>query len=128
MSYHLIPPLFILIAVTLSDHLLADNTYSPPKEHWYQDVWCQGQGGMTEYRVSGGLRVDCLTDEYAIEMDFARKWSEAIGQSMEYSMLTEKKAGIVLILKKKSDYRYWKRLKKLIAHYQLPITVWQLGP
>ncbi|MDP0590022.1 MAG: hypothetical protein QS748_12880 [Candidatus Endonucleobacter bathymodioli] len=83
---------------------------------------------MTEYRVSGGLRVDCLTDEYAIEMDFARKWSEAIGQSMEYSMLTEKKAGIVLILKKKSDYRYWKRLKKLIAHYQLPITVWQLGP
>ena len=44
-----------------------------------------------------GTRCDILTDTHAIEVDFADKWAEAIGQSLNYAMQTGKKAGIVLV-------------------------------
>ena len=33
-----------------------------------------------------GTRCDILTDTHAIEVDFADKWAEAIGQSLNYAM------------------------------------------
>ncbi|MDD7804577.1 MAG: hypothetical protein PUP46_03190 [Endozoicomonas sp. (ex Botrylloides leachii)] len=104
------------------------NAYTQQKEAWYQDVWCKGMGGKVEYKLNDGRRVDCLTPKHAIEVEFARKWSEAIGQSLDYSMLTKRKAGIVLILQKQSDDVYWHRLHQVIHYYKLPVTAWKLGP
>ena len=101
---------------------------SRPGETWYQKVWCEGKGGKVEQRIKDGRRVDCITKSHAIEMDFANKWPEAIGQAMDYAMLTNKKAGIVLILTKPSDQQHWKRLQRVVTHYQLPIKLWKLGP
>lgn len=99
-----------------------------PVEAWYQDVWCKGMKGKVEVRMEDGRRIDCLTSTHAIEVEFARKWPEAVGQSLDYGMLTGKEAGIVLVLKTPGDYAYWKRLKKVINHYNLPIRLWKLGP
>ena len=99
-----------------------------PRETWYQEVWCKGMGGKVEYRLEDGRRIDCLTDTHAIEVEFAHKWPEAVGQSLDYSMLTGKQAGIVLIIKKNDTTDHWHRLNKLINHYQLPIKLWRLGP
>ena len=41
-----------------------------------------------------GTRCDILTDTHAIEVDFADKWAEAIGQSLKYATQTGKKAGM----------------------------------
>jgi hypothetical protein len=76
------------------------------KEKDYQEVWCKKAGGITEYVLDDGARVDCLTDEYAIEFDFASKWAEAVGQSLYYALKTGKKPGIVLILEKETDRRF----------------------
>ncbi len=76
------------------------------KEKEYQEVWCKQAGGVTEYVLDDGARVDCITDEYAIEFDFASKWAEAVGQSLYYALKTEKKPGIVLILEKETDRRF----------------------
>ena len=46
-----------------------------------------------------GTRCDILIDTHAIEVDFADKWAEAVGQSLNYAIQTGKKAGIVLVLK-----------------------------
>lgn len=128
MQYKLIFYVLLLKVLLVAQLLYAAKNPLKPNEHWYQEVWCQGRGGRVEHILDDGRRVDCLTDEFAIEVEFAHKWSEAIGQSLDYSMLTNKKAGIVLVLRKKSDNTYWKRLHKLITHYQLPITTWKLGP
>ncbi|QXD24577.1 hypothetical protein F7C95_01340 [Opitutia bacterium ISCC 51] len=48
-------------------------------------------------------RCDIVTATHAIEVDFADKWAEAIGQSLNYAMQTGKKAGIVLVLKDRGD-------------------------
>ena len=98
------------------------------RESWYQEVWCTGMGGKVEHRLEDGRRIDCLTDTHAIEVEFSHKWPEAVGQSLDYSMLTRKKAGIVLIINKGESLENWQRLNKLVEHYQLPIKLWKLGP
>lgn len=98
------------------------------KERYYQDIACGEIGGVVEYRLPDKTRVDCLTDEYAIETDFAEKLYESIGQSLHYARLTGKKAGIQLIVEKESQMKYYHRLMDNIKFYNLPIIVWIIRP
>ena len=97
-------------------------------EKWYQAQWCQDNNGQVEVVLPDRTRCDCLTSTHAIEFDFGNKWAEAIGQALYYAIQTGKKAGIVLILEKQKDYKYWIRLNSIIAHYGLPIDSWKVGP
>ncbi len=72
-------------------------------------------------------RCDCVTDTHAIEFDFGGNWAEAVGQSSYYSIQTEKKAGIVLILETLKDRKYWIRLNTTIEHFNLSIDTWNVG-
>ena len=95
----------------------------PTPESYYRDKWCSEHKGKTEYRLLDRTRVDCLTDEYAVEFDFARKWAEAIGQALHYSLLTGRTGAVVLIIEKKSDARKKSRVERIVAYYRLPIKV-----
>ena len=48
------------------------------------------------------------------EVDFAGKWAEAIGQSLHYSRMTGKRAGILLIMLAPKDQKYLERLLNVI--------------
>lgn len=91
-------------------------------EKYYQEAWCKQAGGVTEYRLDDGTRVDCLTDDYAIEFDFAPKWAESVGQALFYSLKTGKQPGVVLIMENDGDERYLDRLNALAVKYN--IKVW----
>lgn len=82
-------------------------------EMYYENEWCTTDFGRKEVILWDMTRVDCMTKDYAIEFDFAKKWAEAIGQSLYYSKLTGKSPAIVLILTSPTDYRYVKRLERL---------------
>jgi len=84
----------------------------------YVEQTCAGQ---IEVRLPDRTRVDCLTDDYAIEYDFSNKWAEAIGQALHYGLMTGKHPGVVLI-GSKQDSGY-KRAKNLINAYDLPIEL-----
>ena len=111
--------------------LFAPNTAHARRNHhekWYQQAWCSEHNGRTEVILADHTRCDCLTSSHAIEFDFADKWEEAIGQSLYYSLQTGKKAGIVLILEKPKDIRYWIRLNSVILNDGLDIDTWMIGP
>jgi hypothetical protein len=97
-------------------------------EKWYQATWCNEHGGQVEVVLPDRTRCDCLTDTHTIEFDFGSKWAESIGQALYYSIQTGKRAGVVLILEKQKDYKYWIRLNTIIDHYGLPIDTWKVGP
>ena len=97
-------------------------------EKYYQDIWCTDQGGRAEVRMPDKTRCDCLTNTHAVEVDFAKKWYEALGQSLYYSMQTGKRAGILLIIEKPADLKYWLRLNSTIKHFDLPIDTWKIEP
>ena len=96
-------------------------------EAHYRDAWAKEHGGKVEVVLPDRTRCDIVTDTHAIEVDYAKKWAEAIGQSLYYALQTNKRADIVLILEKKKDYRYALRLGSVIEANKLPIDVWFTG-
>ena len=85
--------------------------------------WCKKNGGISEYRTKDNTYVDCLTNFYAIEVEFEKNWKEAIGQSLHYAESTGKKAAILLILQKKRNKDYENLLRRVIRKFNLPIKV-----
>ena len=63
-----------------------------------------------EYVLPDKTRVDCLTATHAIEIDWAEKWAEGIGQALYYAKITGKAPAVALIVGEK-DARYLKRLE-----------------
>jgi hypothetical protein len=96
-------------------------------EKYYQQVFCKRFHGGMEVRLPDDARVDCLTDQYAIEVDFANKVFEGIGQSLYYSMKTGKKPGVVVITEHPGKDRInVRRLIDVAKKYE--ITVWSIDP
>ena len=114
----------IFIIIFLFPSLLLAKREHPEK--WYQQKWCEAQKGQVEVVLSDGTRCDCVTETHAIEFDFGNKWTEAVGQSLYYSLQPGKKAGIVLILETMKDRKYWIRLNTTIEHFNLPIDTWSI--
>lgn len=78
------------------------------REKDYVEAYCKGQ---IEYKLKDKTRVDCLTDEYAIEFDWGKKWAESIGQSLYYAKMTGKKPAVALIIKSPKELIYAKRIE-----------------
>ena len=93
-------------------------------ESFYAHIIHQYLEGEKEVRIESG-RIDLLNDEYAIEIDFAKKWKESIGQSLWYALNTNKKPGIVLIRENDLD-TYHFQLYAALEYAQLlgKIKVW----
>jgi len=92
------------------------------KEKYYQTQLCNELDGTMEQSLLDRTRVDCLTDEYAIEVDFAKKWAEGVGQSLFYAEMTGKKPAVGLIVRDDArDKRHMKRLKLLADKYHIKI-------
>lgn len=96
-------------------------------ESYYQDQFAKEVGGQIEVTVGDGTRCDILTKTHAIEVDFARKWGEAIGQSLNYGFHFDRRAGILIILESPSDRKHLIRINSIIRHYDLPIDVWEVS-
>ena len=91
-------------------------------EKYYQTQLCNELDGVMEQSLLDRTRVDCLTDEYAIEVDFAKKWAESVGQSLYYAAMTEKKPAVGFIMNdNKKDGRHLKRLEVLAKRYHIKI-------
>ena len=92
------------------DETLYSSSSIKMNEKDYVNKYCSGQ---IEYTLDDKTRVDCLTDEYAIEFDYAKKWAESIGQALYYAKKTGKNPAVALILKKESDLKYANRIQDI---------------
>lgn len=95
------------------------------KEQVYQEAWCGEAGGVMEYELPDGTRVDCLTSTHAIEIGFADQWYGAVGLSLHYARITGRKPGIVLILESLEDVKYLEMLRPIAE--ETGIRVWVIG-
>ena len=92
------------------------------KEKYYQTQLCNELDGVMEQSLLDRTRIDCLTDEYAIEVDFSKKWAESVGQALYYAEMTGKKPAVGLIVREtEKDKRHMKRLKILTDKYGIKI-------
>lgn len=77
----------------------------------YQCHWCNAKGGQMEYVLNDKARIDCLLPDKAVEVDFAAKWAECIGQALYYGNMTNKTPACLLIMENGAkDNKYLYRL------------------
>lgn len=95
-------------------------------EKEYQEFWCNQQGGIIEYKLKDNTRVDCLLPDYAVEVDFAPKVYESIGQALYYGLMTCKKPAVLIIIEDNNSQKYINRLKIVADKYG--IKVWYITP
>ena len=97
-----------------------------PKKYYerdYQEVFCKTLKGKTEHVLQDRTRVDCLSDIYAVEIDFARKWAEGVGQSLYYAHMTGRMPAVGLIVDRNKDMRYLRRLYPLADKYHIKVFI-----
>ncbi|MFA5454337.1 MAG: hypothetical protein WC272_03355 [Sulfurimonas sp.] len=118
---------FTLVAVILylffeKDLSINEQEDAKHDEKYYQTKMCNEFGGDMEYVLFDKTRVDCLTGEYAIEVDFAKKWAEGIGQSLYYAEVTGKKPAIGVI-SGEDDEKYLDRIRRVGDKFGIKIIV-----
>jgi len=68
-----------------------------------ETIWsaylAQESGGIAEARTPDGSRCDILTDTEAIEVEWASKWEESIGQAVLYSIAFDREPVVLLLIK-----------------------------
>lgn len=104
-------------AIAVCAVISADDGVHRPREPQVSIPHCESIGGIAEYRLADGSRVDCLTDEFAIEhdwMDKSLKWAECLGQAAYYAAATSRKAKCILIHWGESGDKNAKNWKKAV--------------
>ena len=114
----------VLLTVCTALLLVGCSSKQKHKEKYYQTLLCEELDGVMEQSLLDRTRIDCLTNEYAIEVDFAKKWAESVGQSLYYALKTGKKPAVGLIIREnKKDRRRLKRLEALAEKYRIKIFI-----
>lgn len=112
----------LLLTSTISYSQNTENEKKTVLEKYYQNGFAIIMHGQKEVVLNDLTRVDIVTDTFAIEVDFAKKWAESIGQSIYYALELNKKPGILLIVDGNKDDRYVRRLMNVAI--KCNITVW----
>lgn len=108
---------------------LASPAIAADTESDYRDRLCGGAGMQMEVQMPNGTRADCVSARLAIEVEFADKWHQALGQAMSYSNSTGHWPAIILVCRKKPRRceKQFERLRDAAVgdKWSVPITVWR---
>ena len=74
---------------------------TPPRPGDRETVWskwiAEELGAEAEHRCFDGSRVDVLTDTHAVEVEWASKWEQAIGQAVWYAEVTSREPAVIVL-------------------------------
>ena len=117
----MINKLFLLIIL----FCLSFTAHAIEKEEFYSNNFCEELSGQSQFKLKDLSRVDCLTQTHAFEVDWAdgMKVYEAIGQSLYYSSQTDKKPGILLLIRKDNSEKHIRKIKEVIKYFDLDIEL-----
>jgi hypothetical protein len=99
------------------------------RSKWDEVTWTESlcsdrmaDGWESNYRTPDGSYVDILTPTLAVEVDWAPKWKEAIGQSLFYSISTGKKPAVLLLVRDWDKERvYYLRCLAVCSRYDIQL-------
>jgi hypothetical protein len=101
----------------------------PPAATAHEPEWSKylswKWNGEAEHRTVDGSRVDVLTDDMAWEVEWCKKWKESIGQALFYGVVTGRKPGVVLLLRRKpSEAVYFLRAAIACREAGIELRTW----
>jgi hypothetical protein len=93
--------------------LLLTSSVDAFNERYYQDIYCSKYNGIMEFVLHDNTRVDCLILKpvpIAVEVDWAKKWADSIGQSLYYAVSTNSAAMSLLITNDVKDCKHVRKV------------------
>jgi hypothetical protein len=84
--------------------------------------------GKKEYRIEA-YRIDCLTDTHAIEFEWSDKVlykGEGLEQAIRYADVVNKKAGVVMICRRKKPETCEKHYRRALELSRGEVDLWVL--
>jgi len=115
----------ILLLIMLVLFSVSAFSQTRQRESYYQQKFAAIVNGETEVILEDRTRVDIVTDTHVIEVDFAEKWAESIGQALHYEgMLNNKQAGVLLVLDLDREERFLDRLVGVAAKHGIDVWIW----
>ena len=119
--------LLVAVLCLLLPALLPTTSDARDERQW-QRQYCAGM--KLEQHLDYGGYVDCLSPQYAIEVEWANKWEEAVGQSLYYAARTDRKPGIILLCEQSEGHveglcrSYIYRLAEAFKFVNTHVYVW----
>ena len=100
------------------------------KEIEVQQRYCDGLPMNQQLR--DGSEVDCLINDFAVEVDFSSSWAQAIGQSLHYARITEARPAIILVCNEGTRQvtcdKHLARLQETLVYWRIGMLVWYCNP
>lgn len=100
----------------VSENEWRDRIAAALKKLGYDDV-------QTEKRVEGG-RIDIALAWHAVEIDWAYKWAEGVGQALFYGLRTGTKAVVLLLIDTPAGRRHADNARLVAKNNTPPLAVW----
>jgi|GEM_PF-2469669 len=103
--------------------------YAESKEEFFRQRLCAGMK-QERYLQHARSYVDCVSDTHAVEVEFANKFKQAIGQALHYAEQLKLKPGIILVCVEKDEncLRHGLLTESALAYWRIPATIWKCGP
>lgn len=97
-------------------------------EAHFQQRFCAGM--RLEVSLGPQRRADCITPTHAIEVDWADKWKQGIGQSMAYAAKTGLLPGVILVCRGEVSDCLLSSLftRQTFSQMGVAATVWECLP
>ena len=121
-SYCLADDPQIATGYDISDAVGLRNAYEPAWSAWIATQMGYEPSEVCEVKTFDGSRVDILTPELAIEVEWSYKWKESIGQAVLYGIETDRRPGIILLSRGK-DMKYLHRCQIVCTKLNIQLRV-----
>ncbi|HHS82127.1 MAG TPA: hypothetical protein ENJ68_01275 [Devosia sp.] len=94
----------------------------------YQARFCAHM--QREVRLGPQRRADCMTSTLVIEVDWADKWKEGIGQSLAYAAETGLVPGIILVCRQSKARCLASSLftRQTLSRFGISAVIWECVP
>ena len=91
----------------------------------YRNLLCAGW--RMEVKLERQGRADCVSGTHAIEVEWADKWKEGVGQALTYAAETDLIPGIILICRRSEKHCLASSLyvQETFSAYGIEATVWE---
>lgn len=99
----------------------------PQQKHdelFYQRQIIERYGMEEGQQTPSGARCDLMTEDYAIEVDWAYKYAEGIGQAALYAAELKRKPLVILLLKADHNPVHLERALKAARYVNFPVWLY----
>jgi hypothetical protein len=76
---------------------------------------------QTEVLLPDRTRCDLVNAEYAIEVEYPKKWAESIGQSLYYGIELKRKPAVLFLTRGPDDLKYIRRAMVVAQQHGIKI-------